>query len=226
MPADPAVSAFPRPLLCPCNWTDFVRVLLTAFEPYDDWSQNSSWMALIALLRSRPENIELVTRRYPVNLSKVKEQLEKDLDEDFDAVIHTGQAPGAATLKLEAIALNAAGRIEQAGQCVHPLISDGPVAYQSKLPIEYCLAALRAANIPACASYHAGTYLCNATMFLTQHWFSERGLDVTVAFVHLPLSSEQIATSGPLLASLPTETLAQGLRVILHALIENPHRLA
>ncbi|GAB5402037.1 MAG: pyroglutamyl-peptidase I [Aureliella sp.] len=203
-----------------------MRILLTAFEPYDDWTQNSSWLALIALLRDRPGNMELVTRRYPVGLAELKKQLDKDLDADFDVVIHTGQAPGAATVKLEAIALNAAGVIEQAGECVSPLVSDAPVGYRSELPIAGCLDALRAANVPSAVSYHAGTFLCNAALFLSQHWFATRGLSTKVGFIHLPLASEQIATSGPLLPSLPTETLAQALRVVLETLAENPQRLA
>jgi len=32
------------------------RVLITAFEPFDRWSENSSWLALVELTRSLPES--------------------------------------------------------------------------------------------------------------------------------------------------------------------------
>jgi len=55
-----------------------LKILLTAFEPYDHWSSNSSWEALTELLRSRGVPNGVVTRRYPVNLDMLSERMGKD----------------------------------------------------------------------------------------------------------------------------------------------------
>ncbi len=198
-----------------------MRVLLTAFEPYDEWSENASWLALVHMLRDRPENIDLVTRRYPVNLAKVQECLNKDLAEDFDAIIHTGQAPGCPYIKLESIAINFAGCVGDSGSDLPELVSGAPVAFHSSLPWSTCASALNAAGIPSRISYHAGTFLCNAVMYLSHLWYYRNGMDRPVGFVHLPLSTSQVARNGTPVASLPTEMLAEGLRIVLESLASN-----
>ena len=67
------------------------RVLLTAFEPYDRWKANASWLALVELTRNLPEQPQVTTRLYPVDFSEMKERLEADLSAKFDFALHVGQ---------------------------------------------------------------------------------------------------------------------------------------
>lgn len=99
-----------------------MRVLLTAFEPYDEWTENSSWLTLVELLKARPVSVELLTRRYPVDLAALQQRLEGDLEKKPDVVLHLGQSPGAAAIKLEAIALNVAGCVDENGQELPALV--------------------------------------------------------------------------------------------------------
>ena len=195
-----------------------VRVLLTAFEPYDEWTENSSWLALIELLKSRPTSVELLTRRYPVGLPALQQRLFADLEKRPDAVLHLGQSPGAAAIKLEAIALNVAGCIDEQGQELPTLVDTGALAFRSGMPMGRWAELLRQAGIPAGVSYHAGTFLCNATMYLSHHWCQLNQHPIPVGFVHLPLTMEQAADSGRNLASLPVATLAQAVRLIIEDL--------
>jgi pyroglutamyl-peptidase len=204
------------------NWTLPVRVLLTAFEPYDEWRENSSWLTLVELLKERPTRLELVTRRYPVDLSLLQERLHKDLQLAPDAVLHLGQSPGATAIKLEAIALNVAGCVDEHGLQLPPLVDAGQLAFQSQMPLGKWADKLRQAGIPAVVSYHAGTFLCNATMYLTHHWCERQQHAMQVGFVHLPLATEQVAGSGRTLPSLPVATLAQAVRLMLEDLMEVP----
>ncbi len=55
------------------------KILLTAFEPYDQWTENSSWLTLVELTRWYDPRFTLVTRRYPVDLAAVNERVRKDL---------------------------------------------------------------------------------------------------------------------------------------------------
>src|SRR5690348_9736070 len=97
-------------------------VLLTAFEPYGAWPENSSWLALVELTRSLPEEPRITTRRYPVDFAAVRQLLAKDLSYDYDFAIHLGQSPGSAQVHLEAIGLNVGGESDQLAERHGPLI--------------------------------------------------------------------------------------------------------
>ncbi len=211
-----------------------VRVLLTAFEPYDQWTTNSSWLALVEMLKNFPSGGSLVTRRYPVDLNALQEKLKQDLHRDFDYVLHLGQSPGASNIKLEAIAINAAGCLDERGTELDEIIPGGPVAYRSEMPLSRWSSILRANHIPATISYHAGTFLCNAILYLSHHELQLRGAKhrhsgCKVGFVHLPLTTEQVASHGHALPSLPLDTLARAVRLLvedLHATEEQAEHVA
>jgi pyroglutamyl-peptidase len=193
-------------------------VLITAFEPYDRWPVNSSWEALVALTRELPEWPKVVTRRYPVDFEKTQQKLAEELEGDFDYAIHLGQAPGSARIHLEAVAVNIAGHSQQSPEDFQPLVEDGPAAYRTDLPLAAWAAKLRSANIPVQVSYHAGTYLCNAIYYLSQHLAAERKLRTKSLFIHLPFTPEQVLTERSDVASLPTSTCVEALRLILEDL--------
>ncbi len=192
-----------------------MRVLLTAFEPYDIWDQNSSWEALITFLHQRGIPSGVTTRRYPVDLDLLQARLEKDLGLGFDAVLHLGQAPGISRVQMEAIAVNVAGMTEAAGDFFGPLVPDGPIAYRTKFPLDQWNKELRSCGIPSSVSFHAGTYLCNAAMFLTHHWHEMHHRSCSIGFVHIPLTPEQVLHSHRDLPSMPREQSAEAIGRIL-----------
>ncbi|MCA9191876.1 MAG: pyroglutamyl-peptidase I [Planctomycetales bacterium] len=195
-----------------------MRILLTAFEPYDQWSENSSWLALVELLKHRPTNLELITRRYPVHLQRMQEKLLEDLSKPLDAVLHLGQSPGASAVKLESVALNIAGCLEEQGSELPCLIDAAPLAYRSTFPVGLCADRLKEHQIPALISYNAGTFLCNATLYLSLHQMVSAGASTQVGFMHLPLATEQVARENLNLPSLPISTLATAVYSILDVL--------
>src|SRR5690606_36148150 len=96
-------------------------------------------------------------------------RLASDLTPDVDVVLHLGQAPGKGRMALETIGLNVAceplSRPEEATR----LVDGAPTAYRSDLPLARWASGLRGEGIPADVSYHAGTYVCNAALYLTHH---------------------------------------------------------
>ena len=198
------------------------RVLLTAFKPYDCWPGNASWLALVELTKNKPDSPAVTTRLYDVDFDHVREQLEADLAEDYDFALHIGQAPGSTRIQLEAFGINIGGHSRQLPDEFQPLIADGPAAYRSSLPLARFARQLRDAEIPAQVSYHAGTYLCNAAMYLTHHLIATRGLKTQATFVHVPLDISQVMDQDEILPSLPAAQSAKALRLILAALDEVP----
>lgn len=198
------------------------RVLITAFKPYDRWPTNASWLALVELTRERPATPEIVTRLYTVDFDHVREQLARDLEANYDFALHVGQAPGSTRVQLEAIGINVGGHSRQLPDDFVPLAPEGPTAYRSALPLSRMAHRLREANIPAQVSYHAGTYLCNATLYLSHHIIEQQKLKTRAVFVHLPLDTSQVMDEEQILPSLSAHESARALRLILDELPQAP----
>lgn len=194
------------------------RVLITAFGPYGGWEENASWLALVELTRHLPRTPEITTRLYPVDLDVVSQRLLEDLNRGYDYALHLGQAPGASSILLEAIGINVNAAPVTDPDQPQPLVADGPVAYQSDLPLARWAGLLRGAGVPARVSYHAGTYLCNATLYLTHFLCERHRWDTRAAFVHLPLACSQTFTREEELPSMPSSVAADAIRVILDQL--------
>lgn len=190
------------------------RILLTAFEPYDRWKENSSWLALVDFTSWYNGNLDVTTRRYPVNLPKLKEMLEADISRDFDFAIHLGQAPGIPVIKLESIGLN----LRTNGEV---LVSGAPMAFRSTADLEGCLQRLVSSGVPAQISHHAGTYLCNATLYLSQYFVEMMGKRTQSVFVHLPLSPGQVAGQETALASMSTPMQSAAVALIAEQLAQS-----
>ena len=190
------------------------RILLSAFEPYDRWKENSSWLALMDLTSWYEGDLEITTRRYPVDLPKMKSQLEDDLRLDFDYAIHLGQSPGSPIVKIESVGLN----VRTNGE---PLLGNAPTAYRSMLDLEACLERLIAAGIPAQISHHAGTYLCNAALYLSQHFAEMMGRRTQSLFIHLPLTPGQVASEGSSMASMSTPMQSAAIAAVAELLAQS-----
>ena len=194
------------------------RVLLTAFEPYDRWKANASWLALVHLTQNLPEEPQITTRLYPVDFAEMKERLAADLSGKFDYALHLGQAPGSSRIQLESVGLNIGGSSSQSPDQYRPLVDNGPVAYQTPLPLADWAVKLRRVGIPAQVSFHAGTYLCNATLYWS-HYLAERmALQTESAFIHVPLDVSQVVNEPHGTASLPVNLSAEAIRLILEDL--------
>ena len=194
------------------------RIFITAFEPYGGWSENSSWLALIEFTKQLGPDTSVTTRLYPVDFEEVAQRLRKDLASDYDIALHLGQAPGSATVTLEAIGLNVGGRSEQRPEDFRRLVEDGPVAYRTALPLNEWASVLRGEGIPTTVSYHAGSYLCNAILYLSHYFAETMNLKTQSAFVHLPLDYSQTLKQGKELPGMPSTMAGRGLQLIVNQL--------
>lgn len=194
------------------------RVLITAFEPYEGWAENSSWLTLMELTRSLPTAPQITTRRYPVAWPQLRERLASDLAANYDVVLHLSQAVGVARIRLEAIAINVGGQAEPSDQEDCPLAADGPLAFRTLLPLAPWAAKLRRAGIPCQVSYHAGTHAGNAAFYLSQYLADRQQLKTRAALIHLPLEMSQLVHSRQELPALPCATMAAAIRLILDEL--------
>lgn len=191
------------------------RILVTAFEPYGDWRENASWLALVELTRELPANLQVTTRRYPVDFDAAHSRIVDDVNEDYDAVLLLGQAPGSSQIQLEKFGLNVRGEPGVAPESYAKLDAVGPAAMESTLPINSWALELQNDGYPVVVSHHAGEYLCNASLYWTLRTIKENGLKGKAAFVHLPLTVKQVVSSGRRLPSLPVEYSARVVRSLI-----------
>ncbi|MDG2381964.1 MAG: pyroglutamyl-peptidase I [Pirellulaceae bacterium] len=199
------------------------QVLVTAFESYDSWKANSSWLTLVELTKNLPERPHLTTRRYPVDYEPMQQQLRKDLQLGFDYILHLGQSPGSCSIQLETIGLNQATQRSGTQNGCAPVTEDGPMAYRSQLPAEELCRLLNQAGIPSRVSTHAGTYLCNAALYYSHHIIATKQLKTQAIFLHLPLDVTQAAEHPNEIASMPASLCAQAIRLVLEYLAAQSH---
>ena len=191
------------------------RVLLTAFEPYGQWVENASWLLVQQLTRDLPSDPQVTTRLYPVDFAALRSRLESDLRENFDVVLMLGQAPGSANVNLEAVGVNVGQWSNDTAAEPTLIAEDGPVGYRSTLPLHAWAEQLGAAGIPTAVSYHAGTYLCNAALYLAHYFIERMSLNTQAAFVHVPLAPSQVIGEAKPLPSAPTEMTAAAVALLL-----------
>ncbi len=197
-------------------------VLITAFDAYGEWEQNSSWLTLIELTRNLPRQPHVTTRRYPVDYAMLAERLASDLEAGYDYSLHLGQAPGRRGIELEMIGLNVAGDSNGEADEAAVLAPSGPVAYRSQLPLGRWAARIRQAGIACRVSCHAGTFLCNAVLYLAHYLAEQRGLSTRSTMIHLPLEVSQVSSGERALTALPAATMATAIHQILADMAGEP----
>lgn len=156
------------------------RVLITGFEPFGKWRDNSSWRAAerywrdSTLARRRQTTI----LKLPVAHGPAATMLDAVLQSERpDAVLCLGLAPST-VLRLE---LGARVPSPSAARW-----SPGPFRRHSAWPITETSAALRADGHPTRLSRNAGRYVCETTLRAALDRRALSGRPRLALFLHLP----------------------------------------
>ncbi|MBL1096822.1 pyroglutamyl-peptidase I [Streptomyces coffeae] len=194
------------------------RVLLTGFEPFGGEEVNPSWEAVSLVAAAPPPGLDLITARLSCVFGTALEELAAAVEAaDPDLVLCVGQAGGRSRITVERVAINVDdARIpDNAGQqpIDEPVVAGGPAAYFAPLPVKACVAAVRAAGIPAALSQTAGTFVCNHVFYGLAHLIATRRPAMRGGFVHLPYAPGQVVDRDQ--PSLPVATAAEALRVLV-----------
>jgi pyroglutamyl-peptidase len=201
-------------------------ILLAGFEPFGDQEVNPSWAAALRardILRSEGREVQAVElpcvfgESVTVLLDAVKTLTP-------DVVLCVGLAGGRERVSLERVAINCDdARIpDNKGQrpIDQEVVPGGPAAYFSTLPIKAALRNLQIAGIKGEVSQSAGTYVCNHVFYALMNALSGKA-GVRAGFVHLPFLPEQVP-AGSLTASMPLESMAAGIAVVVRTAVQAP----
>jgi pyroglutamyl-peptidase I len=187
-----------------------MKILVTAFGPFDGRTRNASFLALRGLKREFPR---IHTRVLPVDSVLGPARMIRTLRLlRPEVVILLGEAAGSSTLRLETTARNeldftipdAAGR-QPRGMSIQPGAS---ATHRTTLPVEEIHATLEAAGHAVSLSDDAGRYLCNQVMFRALQEIEKTASPCLAGFIHVPL-----ADGYP--TSRVVEALGLAIRVIV-----------
>ena len=200
-------------------------ILLTGFEPFDGEVENPSWEAVRPLDGERVDGHRIAARLMPCVFGEAIDRLEDEIAAlDPQIVICVGQAGGRAEISVERVAINLDdARIpDNAGAqpLDRPVVSKGPVAYFSSLPVKAIVHDLHGAGIPAAPSQTAGTFVCNHIFFGACHVRATRRLKFRTGFIHVPYSPAQ-AVNHPGVPSLAVPIVTEALRIAVATTLRN-----
>jgi pyroglutamyl-peptidase len=183
-----------------------MKLLVTAFGPFDGRTENASSLAL-AELASRILGLETLLLAVdmlaaPASLIETLRQVQPD------ALIMLGESPGSTRIKLETTAWNEldfripdiAGNQPRAQR----ISTHGPAFRKATLPLKSIYRSLESQDVSITLSHNPGRYLCNQVFYVALEYLETRELSCPAGFIHLPLASE-----------LPTHLAADALRRVI-----------
>ncbi len=199
------------------------KLLLTGFEPFDDFSINPSAELAKAMDSSRVGKYKVIGKvihlDYTRALGEVRTAIKKH---EPTVVIACGQAQRGA-ITFEKIAINAIStrRADNYGNTPGSdlIVDGGPPGYFTDLDVEYLAKVLQSNGVPAEVSYHAGTYGCNWLFYNLMHWRATGQLAARAGFVHVPPLTEQVIEKhSVLMPSMPLPTIIRSMRLLIEHL--------
>lgn len=194
-----------------------MKVLLTGFEPFGKYSENSSWAVTEKVAACGVVGAELKAKRLPVSFAGVGTALRKAVEEYCpDVIIMLGQCAGIDYIKLERIAINMmdATTPDNDGYIPdeEPICATGAAALFTKSDIKDLRGAVETHGIPVKISNSAGLYVCNRTYYEALQLCNERP-GMKALFVHLPLYDGQLsATDGQ--PTMPLDDMVKAVGII------------
>lgn len=196
-----------------------MRILLTGFEPFGKYKENSSWAVVEKVTACGVIGVEIFKKRLPVSFAGVGAALRNAVEECRpNVVVMLGQAAGIDYIKLERIAINMmdAATPDNDGFLPdeEPICADGAAALFTDVDIKGLRRALEEQGVLAKVSNSAGLYVCNRTYYEALRLCNERP-GMSALFVHLPFYEGQpSATVGK--PSMPLGNMVKAIETIIH----------
>lgn len=192
-------------------------VLLTGFNRFGDFLSNPSEKVVLRIRRNPPKGLRLRTLILPTEFYKASRKLTEAITHlKPDYCLSLGVASGDC-LRIERIAVNAnsAWAPDNAGQMPvdEEIVSSGPPAFWTTMPVSRILRHLQANRIPVAVSYFAGTYVCNHVLYAAIDHVRRNHLPTKVGFIHVPPTRRRGTVNG-----LPLAVINKGITLVLDEL--------
>jgi len=158
------------------------NAVIAAFEPFGGRRRNRAQDAVAGL--GDLEGVERAT--LPVDFAALGPAIRSLVDRAPRALLLVGEAGWTRRVKIERIAINVIHARIPDNRSARPQLAEvvpgGPLALPARWDPERALAAA-SGSAPAVISHHAGTFACNASLYLALH---AAPVAMSVGFLHLP----------------------------------------
>ncbi len=193
-----------------------MKILLTGFEPWAEWSSNPSGGVAESLDGTSIGGCEVVSAVLPVVHGADIDRVASLISEHEPvAVVCLGLHGSASALHVERVGIN----LKVIDGADYPIVEGGPDAYFSTLPTRAMVQRMEDVKVPARLTYSAGTFLCNHIMYSVLHLVAED--DLPAGFIHVPPTPELVAELGRSQSSMALETIRTGVVAGVTAVVEN-----
>ena len=195
-----------------------MKFLITGFEPFGGYTENSSWVAAKEVATRGVSGVEIAIERLPVSFSRAAGALREAIAKHLpDVVIMLGQTTSTEMIRLERVALNMmdASTPDNDGYIPdeEPIAEGAAAALFTPMPIKALRAAMATRGVAVKISNSCGLYVCNRLYYeaLTLCCDSEA---LRALFVHLPLYDGQ-KSDNPNNPTMSLEAMVEAIRVII-----------
>jgi len=203
-----------------------MKLLVTGFPKFDRFEENATQTLVESMRDDLPKELASLADHLAFGIvhfenddsaTQKRTMLQSAhhllAEHEPDVCLFCGLAASRSWITLETIAINVFK-----GDLIDP---DGPPAYWATIPEqEELVATLRAAEIPAKLSYHAGTHLCNHILYtgLRLAETSDRGM--RCGFLHLPMSNTQVIHGDEDRAFIPLGMTRRALTMAIQHVVD------
>ena len=196
------------------------KVLLTGFEPYWDYPENSSWAVAEKVTACGILGGNVVAEQMPVSFERVATALRKSVDMHHpDLIIMLGQSGGSDKVKLERVALNMMDSKQPDNDGYTPneetINIETPAALFTNTLIKSLRAAIEEQDISVKISNSCGLYVCNRLYY--EALMLCKGCQMKAIFVHLPFYEGQ-PSAKPNKPSMPLNDMVKAIQTIIEKL--------
>jgi pyroglutamyl-peptidase len=192
-------------------------VLVTGFEPFDNYTVNPSQLIAEALNGTMLNDAEIVGVVLPVDFNESVE-MTTDAIQYYqpDLVLCLGLNARSQDIRVEKIGLNLKRYPKDDGTWSFPRRIDvaGPFLRITPLHTVDIVQKIREANISVQQSFFAGTYVCNAVFYQVLGYLSQQDISRKMGFIHVPLLDSQ----DPL--GMPLQSMIDAVKIAIQAGLE------
>lgn len=194
-----------------------MRVLVTGFEPFGEYSENSSWEVAQKVASYGIEGAEVVAERLPVSFARAGEILRSAIDlHTPDLLIMLGQSAVADRIKLERVALNMMdSKLPDNDGYIpneEPITIETPAALFTNTPIKSLRAAIEEQGISVKISNSCGLYVCNRLYY--EALMLCKKCHMKSICIHLPFYEGQ-PSAKPNRPTMPLNDMVKAIQTII-----------
>lgn len=195
-----------------------MRVLITGFEPYWDYPENSSWAVAEKVTACGMLDVDIVAEQMPVSFERVATAIRNAVEKHRpDLIIMLGQSGGSDRVKLERVALNMMDSKLADNDGVIPneelINTNTPTALFTNMPIRSLRTAIEEQGVAVKISNSCGLYVCNRLYYEALLLCQEQP-QIRAIFVHLPFYEGQLSAKlGK--PTMPLDDMARAIQTII-----------